>query len=354
MAQIAWNYYQFTGDNAFLDELSYPLLSGAFEAYWSMLEEAADGSLHLPVSVSPEFKGSRDDAWGADASFQLAACHFLAKTLPQAAAVLGQTIDDRWQQVANKLPAYTVGTHAKTKEFPEHQVPRIELWQGMDLLESHRHHSHLGAIYPFCTIDPQDPQHAAVVRESIYHWVRTGPGAWSGWCVPWASIIHARCGNGDGAVAWLNFWQNNFTNIGRGTLHDSDFYGATTLHQLGSGDGSNGAQEIMQIEAGQGALHALCELLVQDRSDGIYVYPSPVQAWKDVSIEDVTIRGGHKLSVRIEAGKVQSLTVLASSTDQLSLWPGLGEVFTVDGASHQGLCCELSVQPGQRIVLERM
>ena len=34
------------------------------------------------------------------------------------------------------------------------------------------------------------------------------------------------------AVSWLNFWKDNFTNIGRGTLHDSDFYGATTLFML--------------------------------------------------------------------------------------------------------------------------
>ena len=33
-----------------------PLLSGAFETYWSMAEEAADGSLHFPVSVSPNSK----------------------------------------------------------------------------------------------------------------------------------------------------------------------------------------------------------------------------------------------------------------------------------------------------------
>ena len=58
MAQMAWQYYLFTGDKAFLKELAYPLLSGAFETYWSMAEEAADGSLHFPVSVSPEFKGS--------------------------------------------------------------------------------------------------------------------------------------------------------------------------------------------------------------------------------------------------------------------------------------------------------
>jgi len=34
--------------------------------------------LSLPVSVSPEYNGSGMNAWGRDASFQLAAFHFLA------------------------------------------------------------------------------------------------------------------------------------------------------------------------------------------------------------------------------------------------------------------------------------
>ena len=284
----------------------------------------------------------------------MAACHFLAQTLPQAANLLGVDADERWALVSKQLPLYSSGVHANTREYPEITAERIELWQGMDLIESHRHHSHLGAIYPFCTIDPSDPAHRDVVRNSIYHWVRTGPGAWSGWCVPWASILHARVGNGDGAVSWLNFWKDNFTNIGRGTLHDSDFYGATTLFNVGSGDGISGKQEIMQIEAGQGALHALCELLIQDRRDGIHVFPSTVQSWQDCSFSDLRIRGGHKISASVQSGLVRTVKVAAESTGAITLWPGLGEVFTVDGVQHQGASCELQVHEGQVVVMERV
>ena len=353
MAQMAWQYYLFTGDEKFLKELAFPLLSGAFETYWSMVEEASDGSLHFPVSVSPEFKGSRDDAWGADASFQLAACHFLAQTLPAAAEILGTSLDNRWHTVQEKLPAYSSAIYPRTRDYPEYTAERIELWRGMDLIESHRHHSHLGAIYPFCTIDPNDPAHTDVVKNSIYHWIRTGPGAWSGWCVPWASIIHARVGNGDGAVSWLNFWKDHFTNMGRGTLHDADFYGATTLYQVGSGKSLNKTNEIMQIEAGQGALHALCELLVQDRLDGVHVFPSSVESWQNCSFDGVCIRGGHKLTATIENGHVQSLILKVGSPGALTLWPGMGDAYLIDGKPHEGLSCNLVLEAGQQLRFER-
>ena len=114
-----------------------------------------------------------------------------------------------------------------------------------------------------------------------------GPGAWSGWCVPWAAIIHARCGN-DGALSWMKFWSENFTNLGRGTLHDADFYGASTLYKLGAGDGTFGKEEIMQIEAGQGALHALCELWCKSAKT-VCMFPASIEAWKSYHFTNIRI-----------------------------------------------------------------
>ena len=62
--------------------------AAALRVYEAMLEERADGSLVLPVSVSPEYEGAALSAWGANASFQLAIIHALCRALVQAAAVL--------------------------------------------------------------------------------------------------------------------------------------------------------------------------------------------------------------------------------------------------------------------------
>src|SRR5262249_47672301 len=84
MAQLAWLHYRYSLDERVLREVAWPLLSGAFNGYWAMLEPLEqDGQrrLSLPVSVSPEYNGAAMNAWGRDASFQLAALHFLAQTL---------------------------------------------------------------------------------------------------------------------------------------------------------------------------------------------------------------------------------------------------------------------------------
>jgi alpha-L-fucosidase 2 len=178
MAQLAWLHYRYTLEEDILREVAWPLLNGAFNGYWGMLEEVAapDGSkrFSLPVSVSPEYNASAMDAWGRDASFQLAALHMIAGILPRAARALGEPEDPRWTQVRERLPPYTLIARSAIPHVEE--GPHIGLWQGQDLDVSHRHHSHLAAIFPFRTVDPFDPAHEAVVRQSLRHWLRAGSG----------------------------------------------------------------------------------------------------------------------------------------------------------------------------------
>lgn len=355
MAQMAWLHYRYSLDLPVLRETAWPLLTGAFEGYWSMLEER-DGRLHLPVSVSPEFKGARMDAWGRNASFQLAACHALVRILPQAALILGEPVDPRWDEVARKLPPYATIIAPRQKDYPEQKVERIALWEGMDLLESHRHHSHLGGLFPFATIDPRDPAHRAIVEESLYHWVRTGAGAWSGWCLPWAAILCARVGWADAAVAWLTWWRTVFTNEGRGTLHDAAFAGCSTLFDTGSGDPTSGPDahnsEIMQMDAGMGVVAALCELLVQDRPDGLHVLPAIPAKWPEFSFRGLHAPGGLRIDAIVREGRPIRITLHARAHAPVILHHTLGPAWTHDGTPATGSTFRTDMQPGQTIVLE--
>ena len=94
MAMMAWQNYRYGLEQPdapkLLSQTAWPLLNGAFEGYFAMLEEVSTGDggkrFSLPVSVSPEYRGSEMNAWGRDASFQLAALHRICRILPQAAA----------------------------------------------------------------------------------------------------------------------------------------------------------------------------------------------------------------------------------------------------------------------------
>jgi len=182
-----FDYWLYGGDLRFLAERAYPFMLEAWKVYEAMLEETttADGTrrFSLPVSVSPEYRGHRMNAWGRDASFQLAAIHWLLEALGRAAAALGITPNPRWAQVAASLPKACV--------HDQH----ILLWEGTDLEESHRHHSHLAGITPFDVIDPVDPAWADICQRSARRWIEKGMGLWTGWCMPWAASLHARFGH---------------------------------------------------------------------------------------------------------------------------------------------------------------
>ena len=129
MAQLAWLHYRYSMDEEILQKMAWPLLNGAFEGFWAMTEETSDGNngtrFTLPITVSPEFKGSRMDAWGADASFQLAAYNMVAELLQKASVVLKVPSDPRWQEVLDKLPPYTLFEGSRTLEYPENKTQRI-------------------------------------------------------------------------------------------------------------------------------------------------------------------------------------------------------------------------------------
>ena len=328
IAQMAWLHYRYAMDEQILRELAWPLLTGAFNGYWAMLEEF-EGRLSLPVSVSPEYGGAGMTAWGRDASFQLAALHFLAATLPKAAQLLGEPIDPRWAQVTQKLPPYTL-----------HSGSRIALWRGQDLAESHRHHSHLGAIYPFATIDPFDPAHQATVRESLRHWQFKGAGQWTGWCLPWASILCSRCNLPDAAVTWLHWWHDVFTNVGNGTLHDSDIAGAGGFHRAAELETAPPAnnREVMQMDAGLGAISAILELLVQSRGEVIHVLPALPRRWRALKFDGVRTEGAFLVGATVAAGRVTEVRMTSLAGGILRL-------------ACAGRTIERQTKPGQKLTL---
>lgn len=360
MAQLAWQHYRYTMDEKVLKEIAMPLLIGAFEGYWAMLDENRYGDgrtvLSLPVSVSPEFKGADMDAWGKNASFQLAALHIIAKILPQAATLLKQEIDPRWQKVTNCLPPYSTIKGAYNAERWGNNSTFIALWEGTDLEDSHRHHAHLGGIYPFGTIDPQASQHNQIVNSTLNRWVTQGSGAWSGWCVPWASILNARCGRTEAAVSWLHWWRENFVNEGGGTLHNANttgvsLIGSPTYYKMPSTAKNT---EVMQLDAGQGALSAVLELLVQQRQEVIYVIPDVPLGWQNASFENIKTEGAFSVSAKVENGKTVEVKVKANYGGQLKIAHGLGEKYSLNGVESSGAILEKDCANGETLTLKRL
>ena len=259
-------------------------MKGAMNVYVAMMEER-DGRLSIPVAPSPEW-GAADvrKAVGRDPSFQLAAAHRLARDLGAAAAMLGDTPDPRWADVERRLPPYTADN-----------AGGIKLFEGQPFTESHRHHSHMAGLYPFDTVAAADGTNPPVVGMTYRRWVMMGTGLWSGWCVPWASVLHTHLGNADAAVHALHSWKTFYNNPGHGSLHDAFRPGFTVMM---------GRPTVMQMDGQCAAAAAVMELMAHEVGGKVLFFRGCPDAWKDVSFENLALSDGTRVRGRRTDGRV--------------------------------------------------
>ncbi len=303
MAMMMYDYCDYAGELEFLRDEVLDFMLGVLRVFEAIMERAADGALVLPVSVSPEYGGSEKDAWGANASFQLASIHRLARNLISAAQSLACEPDPFALEVVEKLPLLSLG-----KDGPDSV---IALWEGKILDESHRHHSHLAAIEPFGTLDLDDPDWQKIVQDTITQWTILGMGQWTGWCVPWAAKIRTRLGQGDMAVFLLHYWKKCFTNAGGASLHDAAFLGPTLFAALRG--------EIMQMDGGMGAVNAIQELFLFADNGTLKIFYGIPDSWNKASFKNLRAPGGFVVSGKFQRGQAVSITVTATRKAELRL-----------------------------------
>ena len=294
VAAMMFRYVKYSGDMDFLRSDAYPFMCGAMNVYRAMMEEK-DGRLALPLGPSPEWCG--DDvkrAVGRNPSFQLAAAHRLAKDLIAAARMFGSAPDPMWVDVENRLPAYTADGSG------------IMLFEGQPFNASHRHHSHMAGLYPFDTINLDDPAAAQAVAKTYRTWIRNGTGAWTGWCVPWAAILNLHVGNSYAAAELLHAWDAYFCNEGHGSHHNAYRQGFSDMMMVSSGpkgetiDGGY----IMQMDGQCAAVTAILEMMVHEVNGRVQYFKGCPDTWKKVAFYNVLTADGRRVSGLRENGRV--------------------------------------------------
>ena len=282
MASLMFRYVKYARDLAFLRADAFDFMKGAMNVYRAMMEEKG-GRLSIPLGPSPEW-GAADvkKAVGRDPSFQLAACHRLAQDLIAAAEMLGEPSDPMWLDVERRLPAFAAGEGG------------FLLFEGQPFVASHRHHSHLAGLYPFDTIDLGDAVAKRSAQAAYDNWVMKGTGLWSGWCVPWASILHVHFGHADAAADKLRAWNRYYTNPGYGSCHDAQIPGYSTMM----------GRAIMQMDGQCAAVTAVLEMMVHEVSGKAEFFRGCPAEWKEVSFENVALSDGRRVNGRRVDGKV--------------------------------------------------
>jgi hypothetical protein len=314
MGHMMYRYCDYFGDRELLRRQAYPFMRGALRVYRAMLERG-DGRFVLPVSVSPEYLGSSFGAWGRNASFQLAAIHRLIDDLLRASETLGEQPKPWWTEVQRGLPLASIGEWSGPNTAVigrQRRLRVIELWEGQPLAESHRHHSHLAGLWPFDVIPADEPQWEQVVQDTFKQWVFQGMGLWSGWCVPWASILHTHVANGRMAEFLLEIYERVYTNRGHNARHDPNFPGFSLI---GMGDVPMDADvnelrsETMQMDAQMGAATAVQEMLLHTVGGVNCLFRGAPPTWSEASFEGMRTAGGFLVSARRSGGRTASVAV---------------------------------------------
>lgn len=298
MASYMFRYVKYAGDTAFLRASAYDFMKGAMNVYLAMLETGADGQLALPLGPSPEWMGSDfARAVGRNPSFQLAACHRLARDLIAAARLLGETPDPRWADVMNRLPPFArvAGQAGDAAVWNGAADGGIAIFEGVNLSESHRHHSHMAGVYPFDTIPRGRGENRAALDATYANWALRGTGLWTGWCVPWASILHTDAGNATAAVEMLRAWDAYFCDEGHGSHHNAVHDGFTNFRH---------GRDVMQMDGQCAAVAAILELFVHEIDGEPRFFRGCPESWKDVSFENVALSDGRRVSGRRRDGVV--------------------------------------------------
>ncbi|MDF2537822.1 MAG: alpha-L-fucosidase [Herbinix sp.] len=288
-ADFCW-YYEFSRNVEKLKSSVYPFVERVINLYQGIAYEGEDGYLHIPFTNSPEvFKNGsliKDDA-----TIVVSTLHYLLENMERYAKVLG--IDgSHYVEFKKKL------TPVKTTEkgyplFPDEEV-----------FDSHRHFCHLFPIFPLGT-----DTHSKIAEKSVNTVVDKGFMEYAAWSFPYMSIFASRIGRGNMARMMLEIYcmafraRNTFVVNG-----DPNNNGMLKISDTNAGETS----DAFTVEAGFIVPAALSEMFVHRSKNTVYVAYGIPDEWNNCSCSNLTVEGGHRISVVMEKYAVKSVTVEAN------------------------------------------
>jgi hypothetical protein len=176
--------------------------------------------------------------------------------------------------------------------------------------ESHRHFSHLMAIYPLGLIKWEDGQKSReIISQSLKKLDSIGPSQWVGYSYAWQGNLKARTHDGEGASKALKIFAEAF-------CLPNSFH--VNGDQTGKGY-ANGRYKPFTLEGNFAFASGILEMLIQSHAGYIEVMPAIPKEWKDVSFHQLRTEGAFLVSADMKDGKIISITVKAEKGGLLQL-----------------------------------
>ena len=249
VAQAFWWQYLYSNDTDFLREKGYPFMRECMLFYERLLEKGEDGKYHLNVAYAPEFK-----SWTRDDTLSLSLIRYLFDGMLKAVEVLqiDEPHAETWREILENLQEYHVDDSG------------LCFAEGLPYSESHRHMSHLAAVYPCddLNIDGSSEERQLIDR-TINNVILKGYGTFVGWAFVWLSAIAARAGRG--RMAWWTLKQ----------CADAFVCGNTyNLNLDWERNGISTQPDTLCVDGNMGAVDSLNQMLLQSWGGRIRVFPA--------------------------------------------------------------------------------
>lgn len=292
--QNCWEYYEYTGDKAYMEEHIYPMLKEAALLYDQILiEDTKTGRLVSAPAYSPEHGPVT-----AGNTYEQSLIWQLYEDASTAAEILGKDADKvkEWRERQAKLKPIEIGDSGQIKEW------YTETTLGSMGQKGHRHMSHLLGLFPgdLISVDNSEYMDAAIVS------LKERGDKSTGWGMGQRINAWARTGDGNQAHKLI---QNLF--------NDGIYPNLWDTHTP------------FQIDGNFGYTSGVAEMLLQSNMGYINMLPSLPDVWANGSVKGLVARGNFEVSMKWANKNVTEATVLSNNGGTATVQVKNGSLATV-------------------------
>jgi len=325
-------------DRQFLKERAYPWLSAVSRHILELSVPDASGKRSLPLSSSPEINDNRITAWfRTPTNYDLALIRWLFGATEEMARELGLRRDaDEWRKALHEWPELALAESGG----------KLLVAPGVPLAESHRHFSHLMAIYPLGLLDWARESDRRTIAASLADLERLGPEGRCGYSYSWFGNLWARAQNGDKAAAALRTFATCF-------CLPNSFHGNGDQSKTGK---SKFTYRPFTLEGNFAFAAGIQEMLLQSQGGVIRVFPAVPASWRNIGFRGLRAEGAFVVSATLKDGNVAIIQITSEKGGKLRLQnPFRGAPFVVQGArvAPASALFEIDTAPGRTITFQR-